>query len=113
VFDTKTYAQVGTIKLNGQLQRPMGGVVSPDGKVLYMTTGRGKTIAILDLATSEHVGAVEVGDRPWGIAISPDGKRLFTANGQSNDVSLVDVEGRKVIAKVKVGDRPWGIAYRP
>jgi YVTN family beta-propeller protein len=113
VLDTNTYKELAVIKLTGDLQRPMGGVVSPDGKFLYMTTGRGKTVAVIDTVANQHVGSIEVGARPWGIAISPDGKRIFTANGTSNDVSLVDTEARRVIAKVQVGDRPWGIAYRP
>jgi len=113
VLDANTYKELAVVKLTGQLQRPMGGVVSPDGRFLYMTTGRGKTVAIIDTTTNQHVGSVEVGDRPWGIAISRDGSTVFTANGTSNDVSIVDVASRQVKAKVKVGDRPWGVAFLP
>ena len=80
----------------------------PDGKHVFITTGRGKNVAIIDKATQQVLAAIEVGERPWGVAVSGDGKTIFTANGPSNDVSIVDVESRMVKATVKVGDRPWG-----
>ena len=86
----------------------MGVIASADGKHVFVTTGRGKSVVIIDTATNKVVGSVEVGERPWGIAATSDGKMVFTANGPSNDVSFVDMPNRKVIARVKVGDRPWG-----
>ena len=91
----------------------MGTAVSPDGKYLFATTGRGKNVVFIDTAANQQIASVEVGDRPWGIAVSADGRTIFTANGPSNDVSIVDVESRMVKAKVKGGDRPWGVAYVP
>jgi YVTN family beta-propeller protein len=113
VIDAQKHRILKTITLKGELVRPMGTVVSPDGGVLFTTTGRGKQVVFIDTKTNEQTGALEVGQRPWGIAVSPDGKMLFTANGPGNDVSFVDVAGRSVKAKVKVGERPWGIAYVP
>ena len=80
-----------------------------DGSKLYVTTGRGKKVAIVETATGKVAGMFEVGQRPWGIALSPDEKLLFTANGPSNDVSIVDIATQKVLKKVKVGDKPWGV----
>jgi YVTN family beta-propeller protein len=80
---------------------------------VFVSTGRGRSVVIIDTATNTPTGAVEVGERPWGIAVTPDGTTVFTANGPSNDVSFVDVPSRTVIARVKVGDRPWGVAYLP
>ncbi len=91
----------------------MGIVAAPDGRHVYVTTGRGKKVVILDTATDKPVAEIEVGPRPWGIAISPDGATLYTANGPSNDVSIVDVARRVVTARVKVGDSPWGVALGP
>jgi YVTN family beta-propeller protein len=78
---------------------------------LYVSTGRGGKIAVVDVAgTPKVVQEVAVGARPWGIALSPDGSRLYTANGPSNDVSVLDTATLKVIAKVPVGKSPWGVA---
>ena len=71
MLDTITYETLATIPLKGDLQRPMGGAMSPDGKFLYMTTGRGKTVAVIDAAARRVTAKVQVGDRPWGIVYLP------------------------------------------
>lgn len=114
VIDARAHKVLQTIKLPGDsMVRPMGTVVSPDGKLLFVTTGRGKHLVIVDTATNQQVAQVEAGQRPWGVAVAPDGRTVFTANGPDNDVSFIDVETRSVKTKVKAGDRPWGIAYVP
>jgi YVTN family beta-propeller protein len=103
-----------TITLPGDFAtRPMGGVAAPDGKHVFITTGRGKSVMVIDTATNAVVNTIEVGERPWGIAVSADGSQVFTANGPSNDVSFVDVAGKTVTARVKAGERPWGVAFVP
>jgi YVTN family beta-propeller protein len=114
VVDAVAHRVIDTIHLpGGDLVRPMGVIASADGAHVFVTTGRGKSVVMIETTTNTVVGSVEVGERPWGIAATPDGSMVFTANGPSNDVSFVDVPGRKVIAKVKVGDRPWGVAFLP
>ena len=109
VVDAHRHVPIRTILLEGESARAMGVVAAPDGRHVYVTTGRGKTVVTIDTATDKPVAAVEVGPRPWGIAISPDGGTLYTANGPSNDVSIVDVATGTVTAKVAVGDSPWGV----
>jgi YVTN family beta-propeller protein len=113
VADAMNHKVIRTIQLAGEMVRPMGVVSSVDGKQVFVSTGRGKSIVVIDTATNEATGAIEVGERPWGIATSPDGRTVFTANGPSNDVSFVDIASGTVIAKVKAGDRPWGVAFVP
>jgi YVTN family beta-propeller protein len=113
LVDAVAHKVLKTIKLTGPMVRPMGVVASPDGRYVFVTTGRGKGVVIIDTATDTPVGSIEAGERPWGIAVSPDGATVFTANGPSNDVSFIDVATRRVTAKVKVGDRPWGVAFVP
>jgi YVTN family beta-propeller protein len=88
----------------------MGVVAAPDGRHVYVTTGRGRMVVTIDTATDRPVSSIDVGPRPWGIAVSDDGRTLYTANGPSNDVSIVDVAGGIVIGRIKVGDSPWGVA---
>jgi len=90
--------------------RPMSVKVSSDGQKVYVSTGRGGTVAVLNSHTYELLNTIQVGTRPWGIAFSPDGKFLYTANGPSNDVSVVDVAANKEIARIKAGASPWGVA---
>jgi YVTN family beta-propeller protein len=88
----------------------MGTAVSCDGKELYVSTGRGNAIAIIDTQKNELATTISVGNRVWGIALDPSGTKLYTANGASNDVSVVDLKSRKELRRIKVGDGPWGIA---
>jgi YVTN family beta-propeller protein len=113
VVDAMTHKVIETIPLSGQMVRPMGVITSSDGRHVFISTGRGKSVVTIDAASNKPIGVVEVGERPWGIAVSADGRTVFTANGPSNDVSFVDVASGTVTARVTVGDRPWGVAFVP
>jgi YVTN family beta-propeller protein len=112
VVDVASRKVIGTIKLPGEA-KPMGIAVSPDGKTIYVSTGRGGQVVAVDAATDAVTGSVAVGRRPWGIAITPDGKKLYSANGPSNDVSVVDLATLTVVATVPAGGVPWGVAIGP
>jgi YVTN family beta-propeller protein len=88
----------------------MGAALSPDGKHLYVSNGRGESVAVIDVARRKVARLIDgVGARPWGIAVSPDGKKLYTANGPSNDVSVIDVATGTVEKRIKIGGLPWGV----
>jgi len=89
--------------------KPMAVLLSADASKLYVSTGRGHKVFVIDTSTNRVSGSFEVGERPWGIALSPDGKTLYTANGPTNDISVVDLASQKVVRKVKVGRGPWGV----
>ena len=108
VIDAKALKVSRTIKLEGALTRPVGMVVSHDGKRLYAVTGRGRNLMELEIATGKVLRTVEVGPRPWGVSLSPRGDVLYTANGNSNDVSVVDATSFKVLSRIPAGDSPWG-----
>lgn len=110
VFDPIKYQTIQTIQLGtpGEV-KPMGLALSPDAKHLYVSTGRGHKVFVIDLATNQSTASFEVGQRPWGIAVSPDGKTLFTANGPSNDISVVDLASQTVTKKIKATGSPWGV----
>ena len=91
----------------------MGAVLSPDGSQVYVSLGRAKAIAVIDVAKRAHTRTIEdVGDRPWGIAVSADGTKVYTANGPSADVSFVDVTSGTVERRIATGGSPWGLALK-
>ena len=92
--------------------RPMAVLLDAARERLYVSTGRGGTVAVVSLA-GKVVAEVAVGARPWGIAMSADGRTLYTANGPSNDVSVVDLASLKVTRRIAVGKSPWGVALGP
>jgi len=112
VIDAIRQEPLSTILL-GDGVKPMGLAINKAGSKLYVSTGRGKKVFVLDTTSNAIAMSFEVGQRPWGIALSPDEKLLFTANGPSNDVSVVDAASGAIIRKVKAGDRPWGVVTVP
>jgi YVTN family beta-propeller protein len=119
VLDTAAQKAVDSIKIQQNsatpsAPRPMGAVLSPDGKTLYVSCGRGGSVAVIDVATRKQVRSIDgVGDRPWGIGVSPDGTRLFTANGTSKDMSFVNIATGNVDKRVNIGISPWGLIVAP
>jgi YVTN family beta-propeller protein len=109
-INAATHAVIGHVAITDHDALPMGSAVSPDGRELYVTTGRGNTVAVIDVARSVATGSIPVGRRPWGIARSRDGATLYTANGGTNDISVIDVATRREITRIKVGEGPWGLA---
>lgn len=93
----------------------MGVVFDAVRRQIYVSTGRGGTIAVVQQEGSggKLIKEIPVGARPWGIALSHDGRRLYTANGSSNDITVVDTSTLSVLKKVPVGKGPWGIVLSP
>lgn len=93
--------------------RPMGIVLDAKRGRLYVSTGRGGAVAIIDSASHKLLAEVPVGTRPWGIALSQDGRWLYTANGPSDDVSVINTSTLQVVRHIRVGRSPWGVAVGP
>jgi len=116
IFDTATHKVVKTLQIpkgptSPMPARPMGQVLSPDGARLFVSLGRAKSVAIIDVAARTLLGTIEeVGTRPWGIGVSADGRQLYTANGPSGDVSIIDLASGKVESRISMGGSPWGVA---
>ncbi len=114
VVDAVKHEAIQTITLGERgVIKPMSVLLSPDGATLYVSTGRGHKLFVIDTASNKITSSLEVGERPWGIALSPDAKTLFSANGPSNDVSVVNLGSLSVTKKVKVSDGPWGVVALP
>ena len=108
VVDAVRHRVLKTIALP-EGSRPMCVQLSKDHRRAFVSTGRGGTICVIDVESSEVRGTIKVGPRPWGIALSPDGRFLYAANGPSNDISVVDVDAGKEIARLPAGKSPWGV----
>lgn len=88
----------------------MGLAVSPDGAQLFVSTGRARSVAVIDVPGRRVVRMIEnLGERPWGIVLSPDGERLYTANGPSGDVSVIDLAQGRETRRMHVGGSPWAV----
>lgn len=116
LVDAHGHTKTGELDIpGGDMIRPMGMALSPDGHTLYVTSGRGKTVHVIDItdATPKIKSTItDVGARPWGIGITHSGAKLYTANGQAGDVSVIDTAAGTVSRHIAVGGSPWGIAVR-
>ncbi|MFZ4627645.1 MAG: beta-propeller fold lactonase family protein [Blastocatellia bacterium] len=110
LFDAERNVKLEEIRLGeaGKI-KPMGLVLSADARQLFVSTGRGRKVFVIDTATNQPTASFEVGVRPWGLALSPDGKTLFTANGPSNTVSVIDLTRQQIAKEVSVTGSPWGV----
>jgi len=93
--------------------RPMGVLLDAQRRRLYVSTGRGGTVAVISLQPTRLTTEIKVGARPWGMALTPNKRLLFTANGPSNDVTIVDTDTLRVLKKISVGRSPWGVVIGP
>jgi len=93
--------------------RPMGIVLDAQRNRLYVSTGRGGSIALVSGAGDILLGQVAVGGRPWGIALSADGQRLVSADGPAGELAVLDAPSLSVRGKVAVGHGPWGVVLGP
>jgi YVTN family beta-propeller protein len=116
IIDARAHTRTGELELpGGEMVRPMGLAVSPDGRTLYASGGRSKTVHVIGLdGEAPHVTRTiaDVGMRPWGIGVTRSGDRLYTANGPAGDVSVIDTATGSVSRHIAIGGSPWGIAVR-
>ncbi len=100
------------LKLHGS-DRPMGIVLDPSRRRLYVSTGSAGLLAVVALEGPRLIQEVPVGARPHGLALTPDDRLLFIANTGSNDVTVVDTVTLRVIKRIRVGRSPWGVVIAP
>lgn len=77
---------------------PESMVLSPDGKLLYVTDASGDGISVIDVARRKVIYSIDTkpdpslpyGSLTTGLAFSPDGKILYAANAGNNSIALIN-----------------------
>ena len=85
---------------------PVDFAIARDGATAYITLGRARHVAVVDVASREIEEYILAGDRVWGAALTSDEKFLVVTNGASDDVSIIDTERRVAVKAVSVGRTP-------
>jgi PQQ-dependent catabolism-associated beta-propeller protein len=111
LIDAQRHRVLKRIKL-GATDKPVGLVLSPDEKTLYVATGRGNSVAVIDVASAKVVTHVPTGQRVWGIAITHDGRKVYAANSLSNTISVIDTKTKRVVKTIETEDGPWALTIR-
>ncbi len=107
------HLETGKTKLIPTDKRPQGGVLSKDGKLIYMTNSDGNSITILDVARQENIGRIETGKGPNRIALTPDGKTLVYSMLTDETFGFVDIAARKQTLTVKLPGPPLSMTMSP
>jgi len=108
---------------SGKMGKPTnagGADFSPDGRMLYWSSGETGAIYLFDVASREKTAEVslntEVGGRKYedsyavDVKVSRDGKHLFCADLTNFRLVVVDAEQRLVVGAVPVGRYPYALA---
>jgi YVTN family beta-propeller protein len=78
---------------------------------LWVVNTNGKSVTVVDLASSKVVETIPLPGKPHGIDLEPGGKRVWTSNIEGNSVSVIDVDTRKISKTIPVCDGPVAVAF--
>jgi YVTN family beta-propeller protein len=114
IISTADYAVTHTLNFEVKGARreditPVGILMTPDGKRVFVALGRANHVAFVDVPTRKVTNLVLVGKRAWNLALDQAGARLFVVNGLSDDLTVVDVAAAKPIKSIPVGRVPYGV----
>ena len=107
VVDVATNVQVATIST--EFASPFTVRVSPDGERLFIATNT-TTVFIVNTATREIIGTIQVGDAPNGFAVHPDGRILYVSAFVGGTVTEIDMFTGIVLRTFAVGGVPQDMA---
>lgn len=81
---------------------PIGAVLSPDGKTIYVANAGSNDLSVIDLASGRALQHIEVGAHPRGLSIAPDGSRVYVNNALDGTVTAMDVHSLQRVSQVQV-----------
>ncbi len=110
-------------KNDPEVQVHTGVIYSPDGSLLYDTTGDTGEVHILSTQTWRRVASIPLNGPLGGksfvesfaaaIALSPDGRLLYVLDQGNWRVVIIDTTRRQRVASVPTGSNPFSIALSP
>ena len=104
---------------------PIGVVITPDGRSVYVTDNRttpgDDAVSVVDTATRTTVATVVIGSSPplpdfyapYGIAITPNGAKAYATMGDSTTVATIDTATRTHSGDITVPTDPVSVEITP
>lgn len=98
--------------------RPERLALNADHSKLYVTLAGteavpGQALAVVNVATGEASGRIEVGRRPYAPFMHPGGRYLVVTNELSNYASIVDTQNDRVCGEIELDFYAQGLAFAP
>ena len=85
--------------------------LTPDGKMVFVSTLGGSDLSIFDAATRKAVKRVNIGHGAAGILMRPEGSRAYVACTPDSYVAVVDLKTLEVTDHIDAGKQPDGLAW--
>ena len=110
VLDLEEKKLVKVIKIGRMTQRIS---LSVDDRLAFTAEQFDHRIAVIDTATNEVKGSIDLPDAGYGTSPTPDGKSLVVAIINLSEVAIVDLATMKVTTTIKVPKAPQAVLVRP
>ncbi|MDX1981840.1 MAG: beta-propeller fold lactonase family protein [Bryobacteraceae bacterium] len=91
-------------------KNPQGGVMTRDGRRIYLTNAASNTISVIDTAKREVTGEIRTGELPARLALTPDEKTLVYNLQAGEGIGFADVATLKQTGEVKLPGRPLSLS---
>lgn len=91
-------------------KNPQGGVMTRDGRRIYLTNAASNTISVIDTAKRAVAGEIRTGELPARIAMTPDEKTLVYNLQAGEGIGFADVATLKQTGEVKLPGRPLSLS---
>ena len=88
---------------------------TPDGSRVYVSLRDENRVAVVDTATREVTGRIEVGPNPIQMIATPDGRQVYVANqgteaAPNDTMSVIDTATGKVAKTLKTAPGAHGVS---
>jgi YVTN family beta-propeller protein len=67
--DVREYRVIARALVGTGEEKPVGVVVSPDGRRAYTANGLTNDVSVVELSALQVSSTIRVGTRPWGVAV--------------------------------------------
>ncbi|MGB8477100.1 MAG: cytochrome D1 domain-containing protein [Candidatus Acidiferrum sp.] len=84
---------------------------TPNGKLVLISSLRGRDLVIYDASTRKEIKRLPIGHGAAGIVMQPDGSRAYVACTPDNYVAVIDLKSLEVVGHIDVGPEPDGLAW--
>jgi DNA-binding beta-propeller fold protein YncE len=99
VVDTDAMAIASSIRTPAE---PYGVALTPDRRLLLVTTIADRTLVAYDAATGREAWRAPLGSEPRGVAVSPDGTRAVVAYLTTGTVDQIDLVGSHRVEPIAI-----------
>jgi DNA-binding beta-propeller fold protein YncE len=110
VLDLSARKTLKVIPISGRTQRIS---ISIDDRLVFTCDQTKPRLAVIDTATDEVAGWVDLPGFGYGSAPTPDGKWLVVTLPALNQVAVVDLQARRVAHTIDVPKSPQAVVVRP